>query len=193
MTKDRLVSLSDGIIAVIITIMVLEMKVPSGADFAALGATFPVFLVYVLSFVNVAIYWNNHHHMLYSVQRIDGRVMWSNLHLLFWLSLVPFTTGWMGENHFAAIPTAIYGVVLIFAAIAYTILQRALIRINGRDSVLANAVGSDFKGRISIVLYLVAIGLSFVNRWIADALYVAVAIIWLIPDPRIEKRITGRR
>lgn len=193
MTKDRVVALSDGIIAVIITIMVLEMRVPHGTDLSALRSVVPVFLVYVLSFVNVGIYWNNHHHLFYAAERIDGRVMWSNLHLLFWLSLIPFTTGWMGQNHFAAIPTAVYGVVLILAAFAYTILQAALIRINGRHSVLAHAVGNDFKGRISLVIYAVAIGLAFVNQWISDALYVAVAILWLDPDPRIEKKITGAR
>ncbi len=193
MTKDRLVAFSDGVIAVIITIMVLEMKIPRGADAAAIKATLPTFLVYVLSYVNVGIYWNNHHHLLYAAERIDGRVMWSNLHLLFWLSLVPFTTGWMGENHFAALPTAVYGVVLILAAIAYTVLQAALISVNGKDSALARAVGSDLKGRISVAFYALGIGLAFLNQWISDALYVAVAVIWLLPDRRIEKTITGER
>lgn len=193
MTKDRLVAFSDGVIAVIITIMVLELKIPHAADIAALRSTLPVFLVYALSFVNVGIYWNNHHHLLYAGDRIDGRVMWSNLHLLFWLSLIPFTTGWMGENHFASLPTAVYGIVLILAAVAWTILQSALIRVNGgRDSALAHAVGKDFKGRVSVALYACAIGLSFVSQWIADGLYVAVAILWLVPDTRIEKKIRGR-
>lgn len=191
MRKERLVSLSDGIFAVIITIMVLDLRIPMGTDLHALKNVLPVFLVYVLSFVNLGIYWNNHHHLLYSVERIDGRVMWANLHLLFWLSLVPFTTGWMGENHFAAIPTAIYGAVLILAAVAYTILQNALIRCNGQTSVLARAVGEDFKGRASVLLYVLAIGLAFVSQWIADAIYVVIAIIWLVPDTRIEKKITG--
>lgn len=194
MRKERLVALSDGIFAVIITIMVLELKIPSGSDLHALNSVTPVFLVYVLSFINIGIYWNNHHHLLYAADRIDGSVMWANLHLLFWLSLVPFTTGWMGENHFAAIPTAIYGVVLIMAAVAYTILQTALIRCSGgRDSVLARAVGSDFKGRISVVLYALAIGLAFASQWISDALYVIVAVIWLVPDTRIEKKMTEMR
>lgn len=193
MTKHRLVAFSDGVFAVIITIMVLELRVPHGSDLSALRSVFPTFLVYVLSFAYVGIYWNNHHHMLYAADRIDGRVMWSNLHLLFWLSLVPFTTGWMGENHFAAIPTAVYGAVLILAAIAYTILQAALIAANGRDSVLAHAVGGDFKGRVSIALYALAIAAAFFNQWIADALYVAVAVLWLVPDTRIEKKITEPR
>ncbi len=180
---------SDGVIAVIITIMVLEMKAPHGTDLAALRATLPVFLAYVLSFVYLGIYWNNHHHMLYAAERVDGRVLWTNLHLLFWLSLIPFTTAWMGENHFAAVPTAVYGCVLILAAIAYTVLQGSLIAANGSDSLLAQAVGSDLKGRISLLFYAVAIALAFVNQWISDALYVAVAAIWLIPDRRIERRI----
>lgn len=194
MTKHRLVSFSDGVIAVIITIMVLEMKVPHGATLAALRPVLSVFLVYALSFVFIGIYWNNHHHMLYVAERITGRVMWSNLHLLFWLSLVPFTTGWMGENQFAPLPTAVYGVVLLLAAIAYTILQTALVAANGgKESFLAAALGSDLKGRMSIMLYAAGIGLAFVNHWIAVALYVIVAVIWLAPDTRIEKRITGPR
>jgi uncharacterized membrane protein len=188
-SKGRMEAFSDGVIAVIITVMVLEMKAPHGTDLAALRATFPVFLVYVLSFVYLGIYWNNHHHMLYAAERVDGRVLWTNLHLLFWLSLIPFTTAWMGENHFAAVPTAVYGCVLLLAAIAYTILQSSLIAANGSDSLLARAVGSDFKGRISVLLYAVAIGLAFVNQWISDAIYVANAAIWLIPDRRIERRI----
>jgi uncharacterized membrane protein len=189
MSKNRLEAFSDGVLAVIITIMVLELKVPTGASLSALGPTLSVFLVYILSFVNVGIYWNNHHHLLYAAKRIDGRTIWANLHLLFWLSLIPFTTAWMGENHFAAVPTAIYGCVLILAGLAYTILQRALIGANGRESTLAKALGSDLKGRTSILLYAAAIGLAFFNQWISDALYVTVAAIWFIPDRRIERRI----
>jgi uncharacterized membrane protein len=190
MTKDRLLAFSDGVIAVIITIMVLEMRVPSGANLQALHETLPVFLAYVLSYVNVGIYWNNHHHMFYAAERINGRVMWANLQLLFWLSLIPFTTAWVGRNPIAPIPTAIYGGVLILAACGYTILQSALVACNGRDSLLAAALGNDFKGRISIVIYAAGIALAFVNTRLADACYVAVAVIWLIPDPRIEKKIT---
>jgi uncharacterized membrane protein len=189
MNKSRLEAFSDGVIAVIITIMVLEMKVPHGADLQALGSVLPAFLVYVLSFIYVGIYWNNHHHLMYAAKRIDGRVMWSNLHLLFWLSVVPFTTGWMGENHFATIPTAVYGCVLLFAAIAYTILQRSLLAVNREDTPLGTAIGADAKGMISLVLYLAAIGLAFLNHWISDVLYVAVAAIWLAPDPRIERAV----
>jgi uncharacterized membrane protein len=192
MRKERLVSFSDGVFAVIITIMVLELRVPPGGDVPALRGDLPVFLAYVLSFVNVAIYWNNHHHLLYACERIDGRVMWANMHLLFWLSLIPFTTGWAGENPTHAIPTAIYGAVLIMAAAAYWILVTALIRANGKESELARAIGSDFKGRISIVVYAAGIALAFVNQWAADAMYVIVAIIWLVPDPRIEKRVSGQ-
>jgi uncharacterized membrane protein len=193
MSKERLVALSDGVFAVIITIMVLEMRVPHGSDLAALKTTLPTFLAYVLSFVNLGIYWNNHHHLLYAAQRIDGRVMWGNLHLLFWLSLIPFTTAWLGQNHLAAIPTAIYGAVLILAALAYTILQASLIACNGKESLLAHAVGSDLKGRMSLLLYAIGIGFAFLNTGIADLLYVAVAIMWLVPDPRIEKKITEPR
>jgi len=191
MSKDRLVAFSDGIMAVIITIMVLELRVPRGADVAALRDTLPVFLAYVLSFVNIGIYWNNHHHLLYAAERINGRVMWGNLHLLFWLSLIPFTTAWVGQNHSAAMPTAVYGAVLILAAVAWTILQNALIGANGKDSLLARAIGSDFKGRVSIAVYALGIAAAFANAWVSDACYVAVAILWLIPDPRIERRITG--
>ena len=187
MGKGRLEAFSDGVLAVIITIMVLEMKAPQGADLAALTAVLPVFLVYVLSFVYIGIYWNNHHHMLHAVERIDGRSMWANLHLLFWLSLVPFVTGWMGENHFAAVPTALYGAVLLMAAVSYTLLQMALVRANGRHAVLAHAVGRDFKGKISIVLYVAGILLAFVHQAISDGLYLLVALIWFVPDQRIEK------
>ena len=192
MGKGRLEAFSDGVIAIIITIMVLELKVPHGTDLGALRPLIPVFLSYVLSFVNLGIYWNNHHHMLHATQRVDGGVLWANLHLLFWLSLVPFVTGWMGENHFAALPTALYGVVLLMAAIAYYVLQRRIIRCNGRDSVLARALGTDYKGKMSPVLYMVAIPAAFVQEWIAYTLYVVVALIWLIPDPRIERTMSPR-
>ena len=187
MGKGRLEAFSDGVLAVIITIMVLEMKVPQGAGLDALAAVLPVFLVYLLSFIYIGIYWNNHHHMLHAVERIDGGVMWANLHLLFWLSLVPFVTGWMGENRFAAVPTALYGAVLLMAAISYTLLQNRLVATNGRHAVLAHAVGRDFKGKFSVVLYVSAIPLAFLNQWISDALYVAVALMWIVPDRRIEK------
>jgi uncharacterized membrane protein len=191
MGKGRLEAFSDGVIAIIITIMVLEMKVPHATDLSALTELVPVFLSYVLSFIYVGIYWNNHHHMLHAAHRVDGRVLWANLHLLFWLSLFPFATGWMGENHFAALPTAAYGVVLLAAAIAYFILQRSIIGANGgTDSKLAAALGNDLAGKISPVLYASAIPLAFVHQWIADAIYVLVAAIWFIPDRRIEKVIS---
>lgn len=192
MGKGRLEAFSDGVIAVIITIMVLEMKVPHGADPAALAPLVPVFLTYILSFVHVAIYWNNHHHMFHAVRRVDGGVLWANLHLLFWLSLVPFVTAWMGENHFATIPTAAYGVILLMAGFAYRILQKALIHGEGNDSLLATAVGSDVKGRLSLLLYLTAIPSAFVNRWLAGAIYVSVALVWLVPDRRIERMVDER-
>ena len=187
MHKGRLEAFSDGVLAVIITIMVLEMKAPQGADLTALAAVLPVFLTYVMSFIYIGIYWNNHHHMLHAVERIDGRSMWANLHLLFWLSLVPFVTGWMGENHYAPVPTALYGVVLVMAAISYTLLQMSLVAANGRHAVLAHAVGADLKGKISIVCYLIAIPSAFVHQAISDVLYAAVALIWFVPDRRIEK------
>lgn len=188
MGKGRMEAFSDGVLAVIITIMVLEMKVPHAADLAALAPVLPVFLVYVLSFVNIGIYWNNHHHLLHAVERVSGPAMWANLHLLFWLSLIPFVTGWMGENHYAALPTAVYGVVLLAAALAWQPLQRALIAANGgAQSKLARAVRRDFKGKLSVVFYTAAIALAFVSQWIADALYVLVAILWLLPDRRIER------
>jgi uncharacterized membrane protein len=189
MNKARLEAFSDGVIAIIITIMVLELKVPRGADAEALRPVVPVLLTYVLSFVNVGIYWNNHHHMLHATTRINGRILWANLHLLFWLSLVPFVTGWMGENHFAPLPTAVYGVVLILAAIAYTILQRAIIADQGESSKLAAAVGNDAKGKASLALYAAAIPLAFVHQAISDAIYVLVALMWLVPDRRIEARL----
>ena len=187
MGKGRFEAFSDGVLAVIITIMVLEMKVPLGTSLDALAGVLPLFLVYVLSFIYIGIYWNNHHHMLHAVEHVDGRSMWANLHLLFWLSLVPFVTGWMGENHFAALPTALYGVVLLMCALAYTLLQTALVAANGRHALLADAVGRDLKGKLSLVCYLLAIPLAFVSQWIADALYVSVAIMWVVPDRRIEK------
>jgi uncharacterized membrane protein len=190
MTKNRLEAFSDGVIAIIITIMVLELRVPRGSDLTALKPLLPVFLSYVLSFVFLGIYWSNHHHMLHAVQHVNGAVLWANLHLLFWLSLVPFTTAWMGENHFARGPVALYGAVLLFASIAYFILSRALISLHGKDSVLATAVGRDFKGQISTLLYLVAIPLAVVRSWLACALYVLVAIMWLVPDRRIERTLT---
>jgi len=191
MSKSRLEAFSDGVIAILITIMVLELKVPHGDDLEALRPLVPVFLTYVLSFVYLGIYWNNHHHMLHMADRINGRILWANLHLLFWLSLVPFVTGWMGQNHFASLPTAVYGAVMIMAAVAYTILQNALIAHHGRGSRLAAAVGGDSKGKISLALYAAAVPLAFVREWIADALYVLVALIWLAPDPRIESKTNG--
>lgn len=190
MGKGRLEAFSDGVLAIIITIMVLELKVPHGADLAILRPLIPVFISYVLSFIYLGIYWNNHHHLLQAVRHVNGRILWANLHLLFWLSLIPFVTGWMGENHFAARPVALYGTVLLLAAIAYWILTVALIAHHGRDSTLAIALGRDFKGKISVVLYAVAILLSFVNSWVAFGIYILVAIMWLIPDRRIEKTLT---
>jgi uncharacterized membrane protein len=187
MGKGRLEAFSDGVIAIIITIMVLELKVPHDASLSALQALWPVALSYVLSFVYIGIYWNNHHHMLHAVKQVNGRILWANLHLLFWLSLVPFATGWMGENHFAPWPVAGYGIVLLGAAIAYYILAHALIARHGKDSVLAQALGSDFKGKISPLFYAAAIGLAFVNVWLSCALYVGVALMWLVPDLRIER------
>jgi uncharacterized membrane protein len=189
MGKGRLEAFSDGVIAVIITIMVLEMKVPHGVDLASLEPVIPVFVSYALSFVYVAIYWNNHHHMLHAAGTVNGPILWANLHLLFWLSLIPFVTGWMGENHFASVPVAMYGTVLLLSALSYYILSRALIRHDGANSKIARALGSDFKGRISVAIYAVAIPLSFVSRWVSVALYVAVAVMWLIPDRRIERTL----
>ena len=189
MGKGRLEAFSDGVIAIIITIMVLELKVPHGANWTALATLSPVFLSYVLSFIYVGIYWNNHHHLFQAVHKINGRILWANLHLLFWLSLTPFVTGWMGENHFAPLPVALYGVNLFMAAISYTILVRALLTQHGKDSTLAQAIGKDFKGYISLAIYFTAILLSFVQPWIGFSLYVLVAIIWFVPDRRIEKRI----
>jgi uncharacterized membrane protein len=182
---------SDGVIAILITVMVLELHVPHGTTWSALN--FQLLLTYVLSFVYLGIYWNNHHHMLMATEHVNGLVLWANLHLLFWLSLVPFTTGWMGENHFAPTPVAAYGIVLIAAAFAYLGLQTAIVRAQGEGSMLAAAIGSDVKGRVSPVLYAAAIGLAFVDRWLALALYVLVALIWLVPDRRVERTITAAR
>jgi uncharacterized membrane protein len=191
MDRGRLEAFSDGVIAIIITIMVLEMKVPHGDGLNELLPLLPVFLSYVLSFVYVGIYWNNHHHMLHTCNRVTGAILWANLHLLFWLSLFPFATGWMGENYFTAVPTALYGVVLLMAAIAYYVLERAIIRVQGPDSVLKKAVGRDWKGKLSPVLYIVAIVATLGSPWIAEALFVAAALIWLIPDRRIENILAG--
>jgi uncharacterized membrane protein len=189
MTTTRLEAFSDGVVAILITIMVLELRVPHGTDWAALRPTVFTLLLYVLSFVYIGIYWTNHHHMFQATEHVNGAVLWANLHLLFWLSLVPFITTWMGENHFTAFPTSVYGFVLLMAAIAYTILQRAILRQEGPQSKLAMALGSDFKGKISPVLYLSAIPLAFLNPLIADAIYVTVAVMWLVPDRRIETQL----
>ncbi len=189
MGKGRLEAFSDAVIAIIITIMVLELKPPHGADLDSLRPLLPIFLSYILSYVYLGIYWNNHHHLLHSARQVSGGILWANLHLLFWLSLIPFVTAWMGENHFAAAPTAVYGLVLLAAAIAYLILQRAIIARHGRDSVLAVAVGRDFKGKLSAVLYLISILATTVIPHVAWAIYVAVALIWLIPDRRIERAL----
>jgi uncharacterized membrane protein len=189
MRKGRLEAFSDGVIAILITIMVLELKIPHGTGWEALRPLLPVFLTYVLSFVYLAIYWNNHHHMLHATEQINGKILWANMHLLFWLSLIPFVTGWMGENHFAPLPTAVYGAVLLAAAIAYYVLQQMIIAQQGRNSKLRAAIGRDLKGKISPLIYLAAIPLAFVNQWISDALYVFVALMWLVPDRRIESKL----
>lgn len=187
MKKGRLEAFSDGVIAIIITIMVLELKVPHGTDLAALRPLVPIFLSYVLSFIYLGIYWNNHHHLFQAVQHVNGYTLWSNLHLLFWLSLIPFVTGWMGENSFAPTPVAFYGIVLLLSAIAYLILTRMLIAQHGKQSALATAIGRDVKGKISVFLYAAAIGLAFANAWVACALYALVAALWFVPDRRIER------
>ena len=187
MLKERMAAFSDGVMAIIITIMVLELKVPHGADWSALAKLLPVFLSYVLSFIYLAIYWNNHHHMLHTVDHVTGTILWANMHLLFWLSLIPFATGWMGENNFASLPTAVYGVALLMPAIAYYLLQTAIIRHQGTGGPLAKAVGRDLKGKISPALYLAAIGFAFVLPWVSQAIYVLVALMWLVPDRRIER------
>ncbi len=187
MDKGRLEAFSDGVIAIIITIMVLELKVPHGHDMAAVAPLLPVFLGYVLSFIYVGIYWNNHHHLFQAAERVNGSILWANLHLLFWLSLIPFVTGWMGENHLTALPTALYGVVLLMASFAYWILQRTIVSEHGRDSRIAVALGSDWKGKLSPALYLSGIALAFVHQALADALYVLVAVMWFIPDRRLAR------
>jgi uncharacterized membrane protein len=190
MTKTRLEAFSDGVLAIIITILVLELKVPHGENFEVLKPLLPVFLAYVLSFVYVGIYWNNHHHMLHATTRVGGQVLWANLHLLFWLSLLPFVTGWMGENHFAAMPTALYGCVLLMAAVAYWILRRSIIATEGKDSVLARATGKDLKGNVSVLVYAAAIPIAFLSHWLSQVCYVAVALLWLVPDKRIERALS---
>jgi uncharacterized membrane protein len=192
MHKGRLEAFSDGVIAILITIMVLELKAPHGSDWAALRPVIPAFFSYVLSFVFLGIYWNNHHHMLHATERITGSILWANLHLLFWLSLVPFVTWWMGENHFASLPVALYGVILLACAISYTILLRTILRHQPKSSKLRVAVGDDRKGKLSLLLYALAIPLAFYQRWLAGAIYVTVALIWLIPDRRIEEKLHQR-
>ena len=191
MTKGRLEAFSDGVIAILITIMVLELHVPHGADFASLRPLVPTLLSYLLSFVFIAIYWNNHHHMLQAVRHVNGSVLWANMHLLFWLSLIPFVTAWMGENHFAKVPVAAYGVVLLFCGVAYSILSRTLITLHGSDSPIARAIGSDVKGLVSLAAYALAIPLAFVSTALAWALYAGVEIVWLVPDRRFERTLTG--
>jgi uncharacterized membrane protein len=187
MKKARLEAFSDGVLAIIITIMVLELKVPHGHDWNDLGPLLPIFLSYILSFIYVGIYWNNHHHMFHTVKQVDGGILWANLHLLFWLSLTPFVTGWMGENHFEPLPVALYGFDLLMAAVAYFILQNRILKKHGHDSILAKAIGNDIKGKMSPILYIIAIFSTFLNVWVACGLYALVALIWLIPDQRIEK------
>ena len=189
MEKDRLLAFSDGVIAVIITIMVLELKVPHGATLADLETVWPVFLCYVLSFVNVAIYWNNHHHLLHLLERVTGSILWANMHLLFWMSLIPFATAWMGENHFAMLPVAVFGVSLLMPAIAYLILTRTIIAVQGEESALARALGRDIKGKLSLAIYAASIPIAFWQPWAACALYVLVALIWFVPDTRIERTV----
>jgi uncharacterized membrane protein len=193
MSKGRIEAFSDGVIAILITIMVLELKVPQGADLAALIPLIPVFLSYVLSFIFLGIYWNNHHHLFQAVQHVNGRVLWTNLHLLFWLSLIPFVTGWMGENAFATWPVVLYGVILLLAGCAYFLLVRALLALHGKESTLSIAVGADFKGKISVVIYAAAIPLALIASGLSCLLYVLVAVIWFIPDRRIENVIGTRR
>lgn len=193
MRKSRLEAFSDGVIAILITIMVLELKVPRGTSLTDLAALLPLFLTYVLSFIFLAIYWNNHHHLLHAATRINGKILWANMHLLFWLSLIPFVTGWMGENHFASVPTAAYGVVLLLAAVAYYVLQSLIKSEEGPDSQISLALGADIKGKVSPVLYIIAIPMAFVLQWISEAIYVFVALLWLIPDRRIESRLMEKR
>jgi uncharacterized membrane protein len=192
MTKERLAAFSDGVLAIIITIMVLDIQVPQGNTLHALIPVLPVLLSYVLSFLYIGIYWNNHHHLLYVTEQVNGTVLWANMHLLFWLSLVPFAQKWVAENPFASVPTAVYGVPLLAASLAYWLLQRAILKMQGHDSLLGTALGSDFKGKLSPALYLLAIALAFVSSWIADGIYVLVALMWLVPDRRIEKAISNK-
>ncbi len=192
MGKSRLEAFSDGVLAIIITIMVLEIKVPHGGDVEALRPLVPVLLGYAMSFVYIGIYWNNHHHMLHATRRINGPILWANLHLLFWLSLVPITTGWLGENPFDPWPAAIYGVIMTMASVAYLVLERAIMAFNGRESILAAAVGTELKGKVSTAIYLAAIVLAFVKPWISEALYAVVAVLWVVPDPRIERAMAAR-
>jgi uncharacterized membrane protein len=191
MNKERLTAFSDGVIAIIITIMVLELKVPSGATIAALAGMLPIFLSYVLSFIFVAIYWNNHHHLLHACRHVNGAILWANMHLLFWLSLIPFATGWVGQNNFAELPVAVYGVSMLMPAFGYYVLQGCIVRANGTNRQLAEALGRDFKGKISLVICIAGIGLAFVNHWLGCAAYVLLASLWLIPDRRIERAIAG--
>jgi uncharacterized membrane protein len=193
MTKNRLEAFSDGVIAIIITIMVLELKVPHDPTWHALQQLFPIFLSYLLSFVYVAIYWNNHHHLLHAAHKIDAAVLWANMHLLFWLSLIPFVTGWMGENHFESLPVALYGFVLLMCAVSYYILSRVLVRLHGQDSHLAKAMGSDTKGRISLALYIIGLASAYWLPWLGGIIYIAVAIMWLIPDRRITRTLEGHQ
>jgi uncharacterized membrane protein len=192
MGKTRMEGFFDGVVAIIITIMVLEMKVPHGESIEKLSPLIPVLLSYILSFVYLGIYWNNHHHMMHTCRRVTGSMLWANLHLLFWLSLIPFTTGWMGENHFAKLPAAAYGAVLLMSGVAYLILQQRIIASQGEDSLLKKAVGSDWKGKLSPVLYVVAILLAFLSSWLSVAVYVFVAVMWVVPDRRIERILAGR-
>jgi uncharacterized membrane protein len=187
LNKGRLEAFSDGVIAIIITIMVLEMKAPEGADFSSLRPLIPIFFSYALSFVFVAIYWNNHHHLFHAVKSVNGRILWANMHLLFWLSMIPFVTRWVDENAKAPLPVALYGVVLLFCGLAYFILVQVLLATHGKESVLAKALGNDFKGKLSVVIYIIAIALSFFNVWMAYAMYAGVAAMWLVPDRRLEK------
>jgi uncharacterized membrane protein len=189
MQNGRLNAFSDGVIAIIITIMVLELKVPHGDDLGALWPLAPVFLSYVLSFIYIAIYWNNHHHLMHTSESVDGRILWANMNLLFWLSLIPFATGWLGENHFAVLPSAVYGCALLMPAIAYYILQMAIVHRHGQDGALATAIGKDYKAKLSLALYAVSIGLAFVQPWISQAIWVTVALMWLVPDMRIAKTL----
>ena len=193
MRKGRLEAFSDGVIAILITIMVLELKVPHGTELSDLGKLLPLFLTYLLSFIFLAIYWNNHHHLLHATTKVNGKILWANMHLLFWLSLIPFVTGWMGENHFSSLPTAAYGVVLLFAAIAYYVLQTLIKAAEGPASRLSQALGVDIKGRLSPILYLIAIPMAFVLQWISDGLYVLVALMWLVPDRRIELSLRDQK